>query len=78
MTRLRDCKEGYMRMGSPEKARSLERVRGCTRYTSWNHTLYVCRHRWMPCANSQASQWVSLEGSSTVRSRGGGKIRNLE
>ena len=33
---------------------------------------------WIPCADSQAGQWVSLGGSSTVRSTGGGKNRNQE
>ena len=58
-------KRGYERMGSPEKARMLERVRGCTKCTSWKHTAEVCQQRWMLCVNGQAGQWVLLGGSST-------------
>ena len=78
LTRLRDCKEGFKRMDSPEKTRALETVRVCTRCTSWKHRADMCRQRCMPCTNRQAGQWVLLGGSSTVRSTGGGESRIQE
>ena len=37
-TRLRDCKEGNIRMSIPDKVTTLKKIRGCIR---WKHTAGV-------------------------------------
>ena len=67
---LMNCMDGYEQINSPEKARVLEKVRGCKRCTSWKHTAGIYRHRFLPLLCSQANYWVPLGERDAARVTG--------